>query len=271
MVSQKFKSQLKAEIAARRDNRLFGGLAKAAEKYLRAYNNQCNWDMRCNGETHALRLVTENCDGDVLDVGANEGQWASAALAVIGGRRLHCFELAPRPFERLRANFGNAPNIALNDFGLGAKSDRFDFYFCPCSSDRSSRYRIDDGFAKEQITVSVIPGDEYVTRNRISQISFLKLDVEGMEMEVLQGFDCSLRAGIIRAVQFEHGPAHVLARKLLFDFLQLFASYQYSVFRVFPKALAPVRYSVENDESFVGENFVAIDQQLISRLPLRPR
>jgi hypothetical protein len=50
----------------------------------------------------------------------------------------------------------------------------------------------------------------------------LKIDIEGMETEVLHGFEAILNAGLIQAVQFEHGPYHIVARHFLGDFANLF-------------------------------------------------
>src|ERR1700737_2397319 len=100
------KFGFKSMIAARRDNRILRYVASGAEKYLRAYNNLWNWNFRYNGEANALRTITSTVAGDVLDVGANEGQWASMALEIIDRKRLHCFEVVPQTFEKLKKNVG---------------------------------------------------------------------------------------------------------------------------------------------------------------------
>jgi FkbM family methyltransferase len=242
-------------------------VANGAEKYLRAYNNEQNWHPCYNGEANALRTVASTVNGAVLDVGANEGQWASMALDMIDARRLHCFEVAPQTFEKLTKKLKPDCNVTLNQYGLGSKVGSIDFYFYPDSSDRSSRYSLNDGFKKEKISVSVVPGDQYLSQRSITNVAFLKLDVEGMEMDVLHGFSSSLHAGIIEAIQFEHGPAHVLAHHLLRDFLEVFEGYSYTLFRIFPKSLVKLEYDVEKDESFVGQNLLAVRSQILNRLP----
>src|SRR6267378_2205976 len=260
-------SRFRSMIATRRDSWILRHVASGAEKYLRAYNNQSNWNVHYNGEADAVRTITSTVAGDVLDVGANEGQWASMALEIIDGRRLHCFEVVPQTFEKLKENVGQRTNATLNHYGLGSKASTIDFYFYPDSSDCSSRYEMNDGFKKERIRACVVPGDEYVSQKKIEEIAFLKIDVEGMEMEVLQGFPSCLQAGAIKAIQFEHGPAHVIARHLLKDFLDLFEGYSYTVFRIFPKVFVKLDYDLAKDESFVGQNFLAVHSQLLKRLP----
>src|SRR5487761_1440575 len=93
--------RLRAEVAAHRDHPVLRLAARGAGKYLRAFNNQWNWDIRVNGEAAALRrILAAKIEGDIFDVGANEGQWATMALATIGIRKLHCFEAVPTTFDR---------------------------------------------------------------------------------------------------------------------------------------------------------------------------
>jgi FkbM family methyltransferase len=268
MNREAWKSGFKSMIAARRDSRILRYVASGAEKYLRAYNNVWNWNFRYNGEANALRTITAIVTGEVLDVGANEGQWASMALEYINDKRLHCFEAVPQVFEILKKNVGQHTNATLNNYGLGSKRGSVEFWFYPDSSDQSSRYgdELNDGFKKEKINVRIVPGDEYVSQEKIEEIAFLKLDVEGMEMEVLEGFASCLQAGVIKAIQFEHGPVHVMTRHLLKDFLDLFGAYSYTVFKLFPETLVKLDYDLEKDESFAGRNFLAVHSQLLGRL-----
>jgi FkbM family methyltransferase len=262
------KSGFKSMIAARRDSRILRYVASGAEKYLRAYNNVWNWNFRYNGEANALRTIATIVAGEVLDVGANEGQWASMALEFIDDKRLHCFEAVPQIFEKLKENVGQHTNATLNNYGLGSKQGSVEFCFYPDSSDQSSRYgyEMNDGFKKEKISVRIVPGDEYVSQEKIEEIAFLKLDVEGMEMEVLEGFASCLQRGVIEAIQFEHGPVHAMTRHLLRDFLDLLGGYSYTVFKLFPDAFVKLDYDLEKDESFAGRNFLAVHSQLLERL-----
>jgi FkbM family methyltransferase len=261
------KAGFRSAIAARRDNPILKYVASGAQKYLTAYNNEWNWNFRYNGEMNALQTIAHTVPGDIFDVGANEGQWASMALETINGKHLHCFEVVPQTFEKLTKSVGQRANTTFNNYGLGRGASSVDFYFYPDGSDRSSRYEMNDGFRKENISVSIVSGDEYVSREKVEEIAFLKLDVEGMEMDVLQGFSSSLQAGRIKAIQFERGPVHGLTRCLLKDFLDLFEGYSYKVFKIFPKTLVQLDYDSEKDESLAGRNFLAIHSQLLGHLP----
>ena len=266
------RDQIRASIASRRNNPVLRYIARGAEKYLRAYNNQRNWDAKFNGEAHALRLITSRCEGDIIDVGANEGQWASMALEAISDRPLHCFEPARSNFETLRQNLGSRPNVVLNHCGLGEETKDIEFNFYPDSPTRSTAFFVEDRYKKERISVSIVRGDDYVSQKDIHKISFLKIDVEGMEIEVLRGFAGTMKAGKIQAVQFEHGQYHIITRHFLKDFVDLFRASHYGVFRILPHGLQALHYDVESDERFTGENFLAVrdDIQRELRGSLRP-
>jgi FkbM family methyltransferase len=250
--------KVRAKIAANREAPLLRLVACASEKYLRAFNNQSNWDVWVNGEANALRTITAAAAGDVLDVGANEGQWAAMALTAIGDKRLHCFELVPATFQKLKQRLGGHENIVLNDFGLGSEEKSVDIYFYPESTDRTSAYHMSDGFRKETIRARIVRGDDYLAIQGIERVSFLKIDVEGMEMSVLKGFEMSLCKKIIKGIQFEHGPTHVISRHFLKDFVEFLEEFEYTIFECFPKTLRRLNYDFRSDETFVGQNFIAV-------------
>jgi FkbM family methyltransferase len=260
------RENIRAYIANHRNNPLLSFAARGAEKYLRAYNNQRNWNVKSNGEAYALRLITSRCDGDVFDVGANVGQWSCMALEIIGAKRLHCFEAAVGNFEKLRATLSSRPNVIPNNIGLGDEKKDIKFYFYPNSPTRSTAYFLDDGYQKQLVSASIVRGDDYMRENCISNISFLKLDVEGMELDVLTGFAGALNEGRIQAVQFEHGMYHIITRHFLRDFVNLFQAANYEVLRILPSELQPLHYDIERDETFNGENFLAVRRTISTQL-----
>jgi FkbM family methyltransferase len=248
-------------IAQRRDNRILSALARYCAKYLRAWENQLQWDVVTNGEAFALRAVTRVVAGDLFDVGANVGGWAVMAAAAAPDRRIHSFELAPRTYARLAERVAGMPQVVINPFGLGDVEEQVVFHYYVDSDDRSSLVLMPDGFTKTEETGSIRTGDSYVTSAGVERIAYLKVDVEGAEMRVLRGFGRSFESGIIAAVQFEHGPAHVYTRTVLLEFVEFFESRGYVVYRLFPRKLLPLRYDPA-EENFVGSNFVAIRAEI---------
>src|SRR4051794_21283392 len=55
----------------------------------------------------------------IFDVGANNGDYASAIRSVLGDRvKLHCFEPSPAAFSLLQRNLAPSENLVLLNFGL---------------------------------------------------------------------------------------------------------------------------------------------------------
>jgi Methyltransferase FkbM domain len=102
----------------------------------------------------------------------------------------------------------------------------------------------------------VMRGDDFLTREGIRQVDFLKLDVEGAEHLALQGLEAALRQQRIRLVQFEYGRVNVLTHFLLRDFYQLFSQYGYAVGKIYPDYVDFRDYDLI-DEDFLGPNYLA--------------
>src|SRR5581483_3217110 len=54
----------------------------------------------------------------VIDVGANEGQFAVAALHLLPVRVMHCFEPLPDCAKLLLRNLRNSPGVTVHQMGL---------------------------------------------------------------------------------------------------------------------------------------------------------
>lgn len=260
------KTRARSFIAARNGNPLAAGLARVAEQYLNAYNNIANWDMGHNGEMRALRLVLGALDGDVIDVGANEGQWATAVLPFLAGNRLHSFEPVPDIFARLHARLGATAGVTLVNAGLGARDETITINFDRGVSTISSAFPlIYEGLAARPVACRITTGDAYLAEARIAVLSLLKIDVEGMEAACLDGFDRAFAERRVGAVQFEHGPSHVHSGHTLKHFVEWFGARGFALFEIFPKQLRPLRYDILR-ERFAGQNFLALREDLVARV-----
>src|SRR4051812_16969568 len=99
-------------------------------------------------------------------------------------------------------------------------------------------------------------GSDFLQREGIRKVDFLKLNVEGAEHLVLEGLKDQLREQRIRFVQFEYGRVNILTHFLLRDFYQLFATYGYVVGKIYPDHVDFREYEL-GDEDFLGPNYLA--------------
>jgi hypothetical protein len=103
----------------------------------------------------------------------------------------------------------------------------------------------------------VITGDSFCAVHHVEHIDFLKIDVEGAEHMVMQGFTDMLRQGQIDIVQFEYGRANIISRWLLRDTYQFLQRFGYAVGKIFPEGVDFREYRLD-DEDFRGPNYLAV-------------
>jgi Methyltransferase FkbM domain len=102
----------------------------------------------------------------------------------------------------------------------------------------------------------VVRGADYCAEHGISTIDCLKIDVEGAEHLVLQGFGDLLTPNRIPVIQFEYGMVNIVTKFLLRDFYQLLEGRGYRVGKLFPRQVRFREYRFR-DEDFLGPNYVA--------------
>lgn len=258
----------RALIASRHGKFVAAKVATVAEKYLKAYNNLGNIDMTCNGEMAAVRRVLEHVPGDIIDAGANEGQWAGAVCRFASGRTIHSFEPVPHIFAKLCAKLAGVPGVQLVNAGLGALTGTITINYNPAVSGISSAFPVIDWQGDAQpVECRIMSGDDYLEEQRIGRVGLLKIDVEGMEAACLAGFEQAFAKGIIATVQFEHGPSHVHSGHTLKYFMDWLEARDFALFRIFPHRLLPLHYDIRR-ESFEMQNVFAIRRDVRARLGL---
>lgn len=150
--------------------------------------------------------------GAVLaDVGANHGLYTLWGARCVGPRgRVHAFEPNPDVRSFLERN------VALNGFAqvqvvgeaLGAERGELVLYRMARASGRTSRY-LDRSEAADAVTVPVTTLDAHFDGHAPPQL--IKIDVEGMEHQVLSGARRLLASGAAPAVVFEAGAPQLEA------------------------------------------------------------
>lgn len=125
----------------------------------------------------------------ILDCGANIGLSAIWFLSRFPGARVHCFEPEPGNFRLLEANVGSHPGVVLNRAAVGRASGTLRLGLSK-SAAMHSLVGSTDG---ESIEVDVVALPEYIRARGLSKIDVLKLDVEGSELDVIEGMHDSLQ------------------------------------------------------------------------------
>ena len=105
-------------------------------------------------------------------------------------------------------------------------------------------------------TISLITIDEFLEKNELSKIDFLKLDVEGHELSVLKGAKQALRERRIKRIQFEFGGCNIDSRTFFQDFWYLLSP-DFEIYRILQDGMVKLNNYSESYEIFKTVNYYA--------------
>jgi FkbM family methyltransferase len=230
--------------------------ARGCEGFLRLYNN-VNYDAEANGERRVLERLGHGRIEHIFDAGANVGDWLLLARRHCPSAAIHAFEVVPATFDELRRRVAADSRVILNPVGLAERSGTIEVFHCPDDPDVSSVFPYPTGRPSLPVAGVVTTGDEYCAAHGIAHIDFLKLDVEGLELPVLRGFERMLSNGAVDVIQFEYGFVNILPKFLLSDMYELLHARLYVVGKIFPSYVDFREYELK-DEDFQGPNYLAV-------------
>ena len=220
-----------------------------------------------SGEINALARIANQFKGVrfvMFDVGANVGHYASLAASVVEKLGNHAFiysfEPARATFLELEKNTASLKNVRRFNLAFHNKTENLILYSDTRLSGLASVYERNLSFVSAQMSlkeeVQAIRLDDFCASHAISRINFLKLDVEGNELKVLEGAGELLKKGLIDNIQFEFGGANIDSRTYFKDFYYLLKS-RYDIYRILPKNLEPISNYNERLEIFFTVNYLA--------------
>ena len=128
--------------------------------------------------------------GVMLDVGAQEGSSFKAFLKA--GWEVHAFEPDPTNRKNLVRKFGKSRRLTVNPEAVAGRSEgEVPFYASEESTGISSLVQFRDTH-QEVARVKTVSLGDYMASKGLRRVDFLKVDVEGYDFFVLQGFPWEL-------------------------------------------------------------------------------
>ncbi|HET6402085.1 MAG TPA: FkbM family methyltransferase [Candidatus Kapabacteria bacterium] len=221
-------------------------------------------EIASSGERWVLRYIRaqlNNPHACIFDVGANKGDFSREVLSTFGPKiQLHAFEPSKITFEALSSDPLLQRHSSLHNFGLSDLDQETELFFPDTNTGHASVYP-SESTANTHNFVRVERAvfrslDSFCRQSHIKEIHFLKLDVEGHELHVLQGATEMLRQGAIQFIQFEFGEPNINSRTFFKDFFHLLSD-QYSIYRILVDGLSSIpKYNLIY-ESFYCTNYLA--------------
>ena len=134
------------------------------------------------------------------DVGANVGSVAIQALRAERVSEVHCFDPNPTVLQRLALNLRlNRGTSYVHEFALSDRAGDSVFHLGPESNIASLSWE----WGQETIRVTCSTIDAVVSSRQAPPPTLMKIDVEGLEAEVLRGAATLLATRPPRAIVFE--------------------------------------------------------------------
>lgn len=162
--------------------------------------------------------------GAVLDVGSHVG--GSALFFLNMNLEVHCFEPSRNTFAILEDRLKGMPNYRLNQLAISSQTGKIlDFYESDESKGISSLHNFRDSHSTTY-QVSTIRLDDYIDKHSLKSILFLKIDVEGHEMNVLESICLDKNRPTIILFEFEDTKTAKLGYGIV-DLIKLIDSYEY--------------------------------------------
>ncbi len=177
--------------------------------------------------------IKEFTEPVVFDIGANIGTFTTWMARAFPRGKIYAFEPQRAVFQMLSGNaaINNLYNVYTHNIGLGRENSKVEFeepnYFEKCDFGTFSLVETIVPQSKEKIVVSINTLDWFMEYHNIPKVHLLKIDVEGMDLDVLVGGTNTIK---------KHSPIifieHCDNRKTIFEDIKKFLDkfdYEYKI------------------------------------------
>ena len=155
----------------------------------------------------AIKSIIKKKNPIIFDVGAHEGESIDRFKNLFQNPIIHSFEPQSKIFEKLMNKKKNDKDLVLNNFALGSKEGNQEI-FVNSNTAASSYLNIDnkDKFFKSLKTIQkeqtrIDTFDNYFNKIKVNYIDLVKIDVQGLEEEVLKGAHKSLNKVLLIEIE----------------------------------------------------------------------
>lgn len=200
----------------------------------------------------------------VFDIGANMGFytiWMSRSIGIQG--QIHSFEPDTKNFNRLSQNISinqfNGQFIPNND-AVSKKNGKMKMTI----GFDGENHLVDSNFGGSSSIINVVCLDDYCNQRNISRIDFIKIDVEGFELDVLKGGINLLTQKNVDVIQLELNRALInsgTTQQEIISFVDQIG-YTFCIYDFKTNKLIPFIVNDERENYFITNNLTNVNKIL---------
>jgi len=234
-----------------------------------ALNQGKGWGGSITDEIDSCLLLLKDTPKFIIDIGANVGLYTEALLKKSPNATYFLFEPSQHNVEILNNKFFSFDNVYCSSYALSDETTVKNLYsdiegsgLASLSKRRLDHFNI---FMDVVETVNTIRFDEFLSFDDIPQIpdiiDYVKMDVEGHELSVLEGFGSFIDK--VKLIQFEFGGCNIDTRTYFQDFWYFFKNKNFSLYVITPyDGPQEVKNYEESSEFFTTTNYIALNNNL---------
>lgn len=200
-----------------------------------------------------------------IDCGANKGLYSECLMKHFQVDEIHLFEPSSLNYDILIDKFKEDLSVRINNFGLSNSVAKATLYSDSSGSGLASlTNRKLDHFNikfdhKEKVHLKRF--DQYWVENKNQIIDLFKIDVEGAELNVLEGLGNYVKK--VKVVQFEFGGCNIDSKTYFQDFWYFFQKANFQVYRITPLGPFKITSYRESYERFQTTNYFCVNLDLV--------
>lgn len=180
-----------------------------------------NCEPTTNGELHFYQSITNKVNV-IFDVGCRSDSLFSDFDGTV-----HYFDPVDSFIQTLKASPTKNKQAYYNNFGLSDKPETLWYYpLFQAFYNRTETCHANDDANK--IALQVKDAKSYMIENQIDTIDFLKIDTEGHELKVIQGFGDYIKQ--VKIIQFEYGGTYIDTKTQLADVINYLIQHDFHNF-----------------------------------------
>jgi len=210
-----------------------------------------------------LKLV--NNPTTIIDVGANIGLYTGHLYKKFPDAQYFLFEPSKINADILIKKFNFVNKIQVFNKALSNYNGKSELFSVSSGNPLNSLIKQD--FFHDDVTkynyaekIEVVRLDSQNFFKNLKKIDYIKIDTEGNEYNVLEGFGDDIKK--CKVIQFEFGMGTLYAKKYFLDFWNFFKNKNFSLYIITPSGPKLIKEYSYKFEHFNVINFIALNNNL---------